>query len=126
MAVSCLAFMGFLLGVSHTLYISAFPVVRSSIKSSWYLGPKGEQNNNNKKMLQRTLGIPLVRNMRSSKAWLSHTEMPKALKNNLPEDTGSDTEQAGPVNLESDLEFLISVPLIQNENSLFSLIYRIG
>lgn len=52
--------------------------------------------------------------------------MPKALKNNLPEDTGSDTEQAGPVNLESDLEFLISVPLIQNENSMFSLIYRIG
>lgn len=115
--------MDFLLGEAHTRYISGFPDMRSSLKSSWYLGLKGEQNNNN--MVQGTLGIPLVRNRRSSRALLSHAEMPKALKDILPEDVGSDTEQACPVNLESDLEFLRSAPLIQNENILFS-IYGLG
>lgn len=77
------------------LYISGFPVVRGSRKSSWNLGLKGEQNNNNNNMLQGTLGLHLVRKMRCSKA---HTEMPKALKDTLPEDVSSDIEQAGSVN----------------------------
>lgn len=127
MTVICLATMNVFLRVAHMLYISGFPVVRRGIKPSLYLKLKGTHHNKKKKNPARDLrNFPTEKNMSSTKTRLFHTWVPNDLQETLPEDVDSDIKQAGPLNLESDLESLRSVSLVQNENDLFFLIYGAG